>query len=98
MALSQAACRYGSPRVMTKSRQAVWLRVLRNPLEVMMFEALGNAIKAVAAVAVAPVDVLVDVVTLPVTSSNGDAPFKRTEHRLTQASRALDAALEPSKD
>ncbi|UXC37178.1 hypothetical protein [Cupriavidus gilardii] len=63
-----------------------------------MFQAIGNAIKAVAAVAVAPVDVVVDVITLPVSSSYGESPFKRTERRLDQASRASDAALEPSKD
>ncbi len=60
-----------------------------------MFGMLTNLTKAVVAVAVAPVDAVVDVITLPASASDGTGPFDRTAKRLSQAADAMDAALKP---
>ena len=54
-----------------------------------------NLLKSVIAVAVAPVDLVVDIVTLLSTALDGEDPFKRTSNRLAQAGDALNEALKP---
>lgn len=60
-----------------------------------MFGTLLNLSKAALAVAVTPLDALVDVVTLPASAEGSTPPFARTSRRLEQAGRAFDAACEP---
>jgi hypothetical protein len=61
-----------------------------------MLGTLLNLSKAALAVAVSPVDALVDVVTLPACAEANTPPFARTARRLEQAGRAFDAACEPA--
>jgi hypothetical protein len=64
-----------------------------------MFSMLKNLTKAVVAVAVTPVDAVVDVLTLPASSLDPHrGPFDHTAKRLQQAGDALDAAIKPEKD
>lgn len=60
-----------------------------------MFGILFNLSKAALAVAVTPLDALVDVVTLPASAEGNTPPFARTSRRLEQAGRAFDAACDP---
>lgn len=63
-----------------------------------MFNTLTNFTKAALAVAVAPVAVVADVLTLPASSMDPHrGPFDRTANVLEQAGRALDAALAPER-
>lgn len=63
-----------------------------------MFDMLKNLTKAAVAVAVAPIDAVVDIATLPVSAEDPQAGmFDRTTKRLKQAGDALDAALKPEK-
>lgn len=61
-----------------------------------MFDLLTNTIKAAVAVAVSPVDMVVDVVTLPSTALEGKHAFGRTAKRFQQAAEAIDAAVSPN--
>ena len=62
-----------------------------------MFDILSNTIKAAVAVVVSPVDVVVDVVTLPSTALDGKGPFDRTTRRFQQAADAINAAVKPKE-
>lgn len=65
-----------------------------------MFDMLKNLTKAVVAVAIAPVDAVVDLATAIPRAE--DKPhedlFAGTERRLKQAGKALDEALKPEPD
>lgn len=64
-----------------------------------MFKMLGNLTKAVVAVAVSPIDAVVDIVTLPASALDPEAgPFDRTAKRLNQAGEAFDEALKPDTE
>jgi hypothetical protein len=64
-----------------------------------MFGMLKNLTKAVVAVAITPVDAVVDVLTIPESSCDPHrGTFDRTAKRLQQASDALDEAVKPEKD
>lgn len=60
-----------------------------------MLGTLVNLSKSVLALAVVPVDAVVDVVTLPVSAEGSAPPFARTARRLEQAGRAFDVACDP---
>jgi len=55
---------------------------------------LKNITKSVVAVAVTPVDLVVDIATLPKSAFEDENPFHRTEKRLKQAADAMNKALE----
>jgi hypothetical protein len=57
------------------------------------FNILSNLTQAVVAVAVAPVALVVDVVTLPVSVLDDKEAFKRTEEALTNVSDSLAKAV-----
>lgn len=65
-----------------------------------MFGMLKNLTKAAVAVAVTPVDAVVDLATaIPRASDKPNEDlFAGTQRRLQQAGKALDAALTPEKD
>jgi hypothetical protein len=56
---------------------------------------LTNVLKAVVAVAAAPVVVIADLATLPASAHAGRGPFERTGGVLRTAGKALDAAIRP---
>ena len=62
-----------------------------------MFGILGNLTKAAVAVALSPVALAVDVVTLPASADNGDSPFKRTEKLLGAAGENIVEATKIDK-
>ena len=60
-----------------------------------MFGILGNLTKAVVAVALTPVAVAVDIVTLPASAERGeDHPFGRTAALLDSAGKSVSKAIE----
>ena len=61
-----------------------------------MFGMLKNLTKAVVAVAVVPVDIAADAMTLGGSLTDQAQPY--TVQRLKQASKALGAALAPERD
>ncbi|MCA7085833.1 hypothetical protein K7G19_19780 [Cupriavidus sp. DB3] len=63
-----------------------------------MLDILSNTIKAAVAVAVSPVDMVVDVVTLPSTALEGKDAFGRTAKRFQQVAEAIDAAVKPKRE
>lgn len=60
-----------------------------------MLGTLVNLSKSVLALAVVPVDAVVDVATLPASAESSAPPFGRTARRLEQAGRVFDAACDP---
>ena len=54
----------------------------------------GNLLKAALSVVVTPIDLVVDVVKLPVTAFEDTDPFENTTKRLKQASTSLNRALD----
>lgn len=58
---------------------------------------LTNILKAVVAVAAAPVVVIADVATLPASAHAGRGPFDKTADVLRTAGKALDAAIKPER-
>lgn len=63
-----------------------------------MFVMIKNLTKAAIAVAVSPVDAVVDIVTAPESAYNNKPFFNRTEKRLQQAADAMDAALKTDEE
>lgn len=61
-----------------------------------MFKTMKNLTKAAVAVAVSPVDMVADVITLGGELSDRQRSY--TADRFRQAGKALDAALEPEKE
>lgn len=59
-----------------------------------MFSILSNLAKAAVAVAVTPVTLAVDIVSLPGTAYGDGEPFEHTAKALGQASKAFDAAVD----
>lgn len=63
-----------------------------------MFSMLTNLTKATIAVAIVPVDLIIDVVTLPASGCDPQrGVFDHTAKRLQQASKAVDTALRPDR-
>lgn len=58
----------------------------------------ANLLKAAVAVAVTPVTLVADLVTLPSSAYNNRGPFDRTARKLEQSGAALDAALQVKKN
>lgn len=58
-----------------------------------MFSLLTNLTKAVVAVAVSPVALVVDVVKLPVTAFDDKSPFENTEKVLSLAGKSVIKAI-----
>lgn len=56
---------------------------------------LTNLLKAVVAVAAAPMVVIADLATLPASAHAGRGPFDKTAGVLRTAGKALDAAIKP---
>jgi hypothetical protein len=63
-----------------------------------MFSTLTNLVKATVSVALTPAAVAVDVVTLPITSSNGEEPFEVTSALLKNAGECVSQAVKPTND
>lgn len=60
-----------------------------------LFDALTNVAKAGIAVAVSPVALVADVVTLPASAEAGGEPFGRTRGILSAAGECITAAVKP---
>jgi len=60
-----------------------------------MFKMLSNLAKAAVSVAVTPVMLVADVVTIPDSAMNNTAPFKRTADMLQNAGECIDRAVTP---
>lgn len=58
---------------------------------------LTNLLKAVVAVAAAPVVVIADLATLPASAHAGRGPFDKTAGVLRTAGKALDAAIKSTQ-
>jgi hypothetical protein len=60
-----------------------------------MFGLLGNLTKAAVAVALTPIALVVDIVTLPASAYRGDDhPFGRIGHLLNAAGKSVNKALD----
>jgi hypothetical protein len=59
-----------------------------------MFDLLSNLTKAAVNVAISPVALAVDLVTLPLSAENGDDAFERTSDRLAAAGKNIKKALD----
>jgi hypothetical protein len=60
-----------------------------------MFGILGNLTKAAVSVALTPVAIVVDVVTLPASAERGeDHPFQRTGNLLNSAGKSVSKAID----
>lgn len=59
-----------------------------------MFGLITNLAKAAVATVVVPIDVVVDIVTLPSTAESSQKPFQQTAKRLGQIGDAIDRAVE----
>jgi len=62
-----------------------------------MFDMITSIAKAAVGVVVAPVSLMVDVVTLPDSALDGKGPFDRTEKTLKSVVQNLDDAVSPGK-
>ena len=56
---------------------------------------IANLFKAVVSIAVTPITVMVDIVTLPVSAMDNKDPFRRTAKLLGNASKCLEEAIKP---
>lgn len=56
---------------------------------------IANLFKAAIAVAVTPISVVVDVLTLPSSAYEDRSPFGNTAGTISQAREAINAALKP---
>jgi hypothetical protein len=58
-----------------------------------MFGMLTNLSKAIVSVAIAPVALVVDIVTLPASAENNSGPFDRTTKLLDNAGECIKEAV-----